>query len=278
MPDPFKSTTTEPKLQADDGKYASALVKKMEAGTKSFLAKWGGQKEKHADHTQTSWDEPVQPESRGDPVQTPASSVASTMDEEETRIVYTPAELMTVQSQAAKVTPMVDPVPIPVHESLKPEEVSKQQPSAVTETLPTESDVSFLPPHLRISPASSSNAQKPKLASSGDVTKEKPSVFQPPPALPTMSTSKTTIPPIKDQNLKHSNLEASALKPSSVGIRQVSTSSASYRARANAVAAAAKAMGDRELFFKSYPKPESRRPGELTLLLSTTAMTFLSWN
>jgi len=275
-PAPVKalSSEPEPKPQATDGNYASSLVKKMEAGTKSFLEKWGGQQQKHVDHTPTTWEETNQLESRDEPVPTPVSSVAS-KDEEETGMVYTPAEPLTMQSPIVKgnqATPVVDLVPTPVHKPLKSQEVSKQSPSMIAGTLPTESDTSFLPPHLRIGLSPSVAAQKPKPASSGDVTKEKSSVTQPPPAVPTTGALKVTIPPVKDQTLKVSNQATSAAKLSSGGIGPISTSSPSYISGAQAVAAAAKALGrDGALFFKSYPKPEGRgRPGEFVLLLRTT--------
>lgn len=261
----------ESKPQVSSGNYASSLVKKMEAGTKSFLEKWGGQKEKHADHTPTTWEEVAQPKSRDEPVQTPASSVAS-KDEEETRIVHTPAELMTIQSPTSKgtqATSVADLIPAPLHEPLESEESSKQSPATLAGTLLREPDQSFLPPHLRIGPSSSVAAQKPKPASSGDVTKETPSVIQPHPALPATGASKVTVPPVKDQTLNVSNPGISTAKPSSGGIGPISTSSPSYISGAQAVAAAAKALGrDGALFFKSYPKPEGRgRPGEFLLLL-----------
>jgi len=292
---PVKSTTTEPKPpkpKGNDGNYASAMVKKMEAGTQSFLVKWGLPNQRHPHYTSTSWEEPVQPESRDEAVDTPASSVSLTTDKE-TRTVYTPAEIVATKPQVANeepAPPVVDPVPAPVHES--PEsEVNEQQLSTIAETLPTAPDLSFLPPHLRIGPSSSAAAQKPKLASSGEVTKETPSVTQPPPALattivskviappahPTTSASTLTVPPVKDQSLKHLNIGVTTSKHSAAKIGQVSPLSPEYISGAKAVAAAAKSLGkDEALFFKSYPKPESRqRPGEFKPLVLITVMVFL---
>ena len=290
-PTPVQPSTTEPKPQVKDGNYASSIVKKMEAGTLSFLAKWGAKKEKTLDQTQASWEEPVEPESRDEPVGTPASSAASTTDEE-TCIVYTPAELIAMKSQSVNEKPamlVVDPVPTLVHESTKPEEVKEKRPSTVAEIPPTEADLSFLPLHLRIGPSSSNTAPKPKPVSSGGVAKEIPPVTQPPLALPSINASKVPISlalrptnasnvsiPAKVQDLKTSTLSATIPKPSAAKIENTPPLPPGYSSGAKALTPAANALGkDGELFFESYPKPQSRgRPGEHRSL--TLAMVVIS--
>lgn len=280
-PDPFKPTTAEPKPQRNDGNSASALVKKMEAGTKSFLAKWGGQRQKYPDVTPTTWEEPVVPESRYEHFKTPASSAASSTDEEETRVVYTPAELVAVKSEVIKeqqATSTADLTPAKVRNSLEVEVNNESQPSISAEAVTTKPDVSFLPPHLRFGPSSSSNiAPKSKAALRDDAVLDKPSLTQPPAAASEPSTSKVTVPSVNNQTLKKSSIGPRAESHSVTGVRPVSTSSASYIAAAKAVAAAAEALGkDGALFFKSYPEPESRgRPGELILPLSTMILVSL---